>query len=235
MATYTLLEITQNVLNALDSDNVNSIDDTVESVQVAQLVKEAYYELISQRDWPFLHDLGILVSLGDVSTPTKMVLNSSWNKVKWIRYNKKEVSYLSPDDFTDLIDKRTPQTGVTNSSGIGLNRDPDYWTSYDDTHVIFDSYNSTVESLLSSSKTNVYATITPTWTHVDTFVPQMPEKFFPMFIAEVKAQAFVNLKQQSNAREERKAQRGRVTMRNEAWRNEYGETKYNTKVNYGRK
>lgn len=235
MATYTLLEITQNVLNALDSDNVNSIDDTVESVQVAQLVKEAYYELISQRDWPFLHDLGILVSLGDISTPTKMVLNSSWNKVKWIRYNKKEVSYLSPDDFTDLIDKRTTQTGVTNSSGIGLNRDPDYWTSYDDTHVIFDSYNSTVESLLSSSKTNVYATITPTWTHVDTFVPQMPEKFFPMLIAEVKAQAFVNLKQQSNAREERKAQRGRVTMRNEAWRNEYGETKYNTKVNYGRK
>lgn len=235
MATYTLLEITQNVLNALDSDNVNSIDDTVESVQVAQLVKEAYYELISQRDWPFLYDLGILVSLGDISTPTKMVLNSSWNKVKWIRYNKKEVSYLSPDDFTDLIDKRTVQTGVTNSSGIGLNRDPDYWTSYDDTHVIFDSYNSTVESLLSSSKTNVYATITPTWTHVDTFVPQMPEKFFPMLIAEVKAQAFVNLKQQSNAREERKAQRGRVTMRNEAWRNEYGETKYNTKVNYGRK
>jgi len=45
----------------------------------------------------------------------------------------------------------------------------------------------------------------------------------------------VNLKQQSNAREERKATRGRMTMRNESWRNENGEVKYNTKVSYGRK
>jgi hypothetical protein len=81
----------------------------------------------------------------------------------------------------------------------------------------------------------VYASIQPVWTHTDTFTPDIPEKMFQLLLAEAKAQAFVNLKQQTNAHEERKAQRNRVIMRNESWRNEYGETKYNRKVNYGRK
>ena len=116
-----------------------------------------------------------------------------------------------------------------------MNNDPQYWTSYDDIYVIFDAYNSTTESSLIASKSAGYAAIQATWTHTDTFVPPIPEKFFPTLLAEAKSQAFVNLKQQNNAREERKAQRGRVIMRNEAWRNEEGETKYNSKVNYGRR
>jgi len=235
MAKYTLLEMTQSVLNSLDSDNVNSIDDTVESVQVAELVKEAFFELISQRDWPFMFDLDSLEALSDVNNPTKMKMKDTWNKIKWIRYNKKEVEYLSPDDFTEILDSRTAQAGIVNANGIVLTRDPSYWTSYDDEHIIFDSYDSSSESTLQQSKTKVYASLQPNWEHIDTFTPNIPEKMFQYLLAEAKAQAFVNLKQQANAREERKAQRGKMIMRNESWRNEYGEVKYNTKVNYGRK
>ena len=218
----------------MDSDPVSSIDETVESIQVADLVKEAFFELLSQRDWPFLFELGELISLGDTSNATKMKMVDTWNKIKWIRYDKVEVAYLSPADFTDMIDQRTIQAGVVNSAGYALNRNPSYWTSYDDEHIIFDSYNSTVESTLSQSKTKVYAAVAPVWVHVDTFTPNIPEKFFPTLLAEAKAQSFINLKQQANNREETKAQRGRMTMRNEAWRNEYGEITYNKKVNYGR-
>jgi hypothetical protein len=77
--------------------------------------------------------------------------------------------------------------------------------------------------------------VAPSWQHTNTFIPDLPDKFFPTLLAEAKAQAFVNLKQQANVREERKAQRGRVIMRNESWRNENGEAKYNTRVNYGRR
>jgi len=52
-----LLDITQKILSSLDSDPVNSIDDTVESIQVADIVKESYYSLMAERDWPFLHEL----------------------------------------------------------------------------------------------------------------------------------------------------------------------------------
>lgn len=235
MAKQTLLQMTQNILSALDSDPVDSIDETVEAIQVAELVKEAYFDLISQRDWPFLFVLGTLDGVGDVNNPTKMKIPDTWNKVKWIKYNKKEVTYADPETFHTIISQRVAQTGVINSAGYVINQDPQYWTSYDDTFIIFDGYNQSVDATLQASKSTLYGTREATWTHVDSFIPNIPEKFFSTLLAEAKSQAFVNLKQQSNAREERKATRGRMAMRNESWRNENGEAKYNTKVSYGRK
>jgi len=235
MAKQTLLQMTQNILSALDSDPVDSIDETVEAIQVAELVKEAYFDLISQRDWPFLFVLGTLDGVGDVNNPTKMKIPDTWNKVKWIKYNKKEVQYVDPETFHTIISQRVAQTGVINSAGYVINQDPQYWTSYDDTFIIFDGYNQSVDATLQASKSTLYGTREATWTHVDSFIPNIPEKFFSTLLAEAKSQAFVNLKQQSNAREERKATRGRMAMRNESWRNENGEAKYNTKVSYGRK
>ncbi len=72
MAKQTLLQMTQNILSALDSDPVDSIDETVEAIQVAELVKEAYFDLISQRDWPFLFVLGTLDGVGDVNNPSTL-------------------------------------------------------------------------------------------------------------------------------------------------------------------
>jgi hypothetical protein len=235
MAKLTLLYMTQNILSALDSDPVGSIDETVESVQVAELVKEAYFELVSQRDWPFLFVLGNLDGLGDVNNPTKMKIPDTYNKIKWIKYNKQEVTYADPETFHTIISQRVTQAGVINSNGYVINQDPQYWTSYDDTYIIFDGYKQSTEVTLQSSKAVVYGTQQAAWSHIDTFIPNIPEKFFPTLLAEAKSQAFVNLKQQNNVREERKATRGRMTMRNDSWRNENGEAKYNNKVSYGRK
>jgi len=235
MAKLTLIEMTQNILSALDSDPVDSIDETVEAVQVAELIKEAYFELLSQRDWPFLFTLGNLTALGDVNNPTKMKIPDTWNKVQWIKYDKVEVEYLPPEQFKHVIDNRLALTNVVNSSGYIINANPMFWTSYDDTFIFFDSINLATESTLQASKTTIYGTVQASWTHSDIFIPNIPEKFFPLLLAESKSQAFVNLKQQSNAREERKATRGRMAMRNDSWRNENGQAKYNTKVNYGRK
>lgn len=234
MAKLSLLDMTQNILSALDSDPVSSIDETVEAVQVAELVKEAYFELLSQRDWPFLFQLAPLQAVGDVNNPTKMKIPDTWNKVKWIKYNKKEVQWVDPQTFNDIISNRVAQPGVINANGYVINQDPQYWTSYDDQFLIFDGYNSTVDNTLQASKSVAYGTQQANWTHADNFVPAIPEKFFPTLLAEAKSQAFVNLKQQSNAREERKATRGRMAMRNDSWKNENGEVKYNTRVNYGR-
>jgi hypothetical protein len=230
-----LLDMTQNILSALDSDAVSSIDETVEAVQVAEIIKESYFELISQRDWPFLFQLGTLQALGDLNNPTRMRIPDTWNKIKWVKYNKKDVTYMEPEAFTDMIINRKEQAGVINSAGYVINQDPVYWTSYDDTVLVFDGYDSSVDSTLQASKSLSYGTVQATWQHIDSFVPNIPEKFFPTLLAEAKSQSFVNLKQQANAREERKATRGRMAMRNEAWRNENGEAKYNRKVNYGRK
>lgn len=229
-----LLDMTQNILSALDSDEVSSIDETVEAVQVAELVKESYFDLMAQRDWPFLRQLYALEGLGDLNNPTKMRMPENSNKVFWIKYNKSDVEWKSPEEFTYIIDNRVAFANVVDSNGFIINRDPLYWTSYDDKFVVFDAVDKSVENTLVGSKTKVYGTVAPTWQHVDSFVPNLPDKFFPTLLAEAKSQAFANLKQQINAREEKKAQKGKITMRNESWRNENGEAKYNRKVNYGR-
>lgn len=235
MAKMTLLDMTQSILSAMSSDNVNSIDDTEESIMVALTIKNTYFTIINDRDWPFLKSLTTLTALGDTSNPTKMRIPEGLNKIEWIKYRKKDIDYLAPKDFKDMIDNRTEQAGVINSNGYIVNADPTYWTSYDDDYIYFDGYDSDVESSLQQSNTAVYGLVVPSWTHTDSFIPTLPEKFFPTLLSEAKAQCFVDIKEQTNAREERKARRGIVRMQNESWRNENGEVKSNTNVNYGRK
>lgn len=231
----TVLDMVQNILNAMDSDSVNSIDDTVESVQVAEIIKETYFDLISQRDWPWLREEFSLTGLGDVNNPTKMLLPDNYSKLLYVRYNKKEVAYVVPEEFRAILDTRVEQTDVVDSNGFILNRDPIYFTSFDDENLVFDAVDKTEEDTLVQSKSICYGVRTPTFTVEDSFVPDLPEKVFPTLLADAKATCFLNLKQQPNAREERRALRGRMIMQNEAWRNNKAEYVYNTRVNYGRK
>jgi hypothetical protein len=235
MAKMTLLEMTQSVLNAMDSDDVNAIDDTTESGQVATIIKESYFDLISQRDWPFLRTTFSLTGLGDVNNPTKMELDEDYSKILWVKYNKKDVTYLDPKVFQDMIDQRVELANVVDANGFVINQDPIYYTTFDDETVVFDSIDLTTENTLQTSNSLCYGVLVPTWTHSDTFVPLLPAKMFPTLVAEAKSNAFLNLKQQANAKEERKAQRGRNIFQNEAWRNDEGEPKWNRKINYGRR
>ena len=57
MAKMTLLEMTQDILSDMDSDEVNSIATTSESLQIAQIIKTAYYNIIDGRDFPFLYEM----------------------------------------------------------------------------------------------------------------------------------------------------------------------------------
>lgn len=231
----TLLEIVQKVLNAMESDNVNSISDSEESLMVASHVQDCYYELLSQRDWPFLRTQLNLVGLSDLDNPTHMELPEACSKVLWIKYNKKKVEWKDPLEFQNLLDSREELEDVVDASGFVLNRDPLYYTTFDDATLVFDGYNQADDDTLQASKAIAYGTVLPSWSETDEFVPPLPAKMFPMFLAECKSTCFLNMKQQANAKEERKAQRGRMTMQNEAWRDNGSEGKYNRRVNYGRK
>lgn len=235
MARMNLLEMVQNILSAMDADTVSDVSETVESQQVTEIIKESFYELLSSRQWPFLQTLSSLDGLGDTANPTKMKIPSDLNKVLWVRYNGKEINYLTPDVFYAKIRTRLAVNGVVDASGYGLNADPSYYTSYDDNNFVFDSRDSTQDATLQQSKTTVFGIKEIPFVLNNSWVPDIPEKFFPLLLSEAKSQAFVNLKQQANGREERKAQRHRVMLRNEAWKNEVAEPKYNSRVNYGRR
>lgn len=230
----TLLDMTQRILSSMDSDSVNSIDDTIEALQVAEIVRECYEDLITQRDWEFLKQLTQLTGLGDVNNPTKMGIPEGVNKIKWVKYNKKNVTYLDPKEFKDLIDNRTAQTGVVNSQGYIINADPVYWTSYDDNFIWFDGIDLSVDTTLQQSKSAAHCVMVPNWDHEDNFVPLLPEKMFPTLLADAKGTAWLQLKQQVNEKEEAKARRGKARHQNEAKRLEANEHT-TAGVDYGRR
>jgi hypothetical protein len=235
VAKMTLLEMTQDILSAMTSDSVNSISDTEESLMVADRIRTTFYFLMTKRDWPFLLTYTTLTALGDTSNPTKMQIPETLNKVFWIRYNGKQVTYMPPLEFTERIESRNAQTGVIDSSGYGLNADPLYWTTYDDKYLFFDSRDEGVDTTLQASKSKVYGVKLASWTHTDSFIPDIPEKFFPTLLAEAKSSCFVELKQQPNVKEEARSKLGQVQLQKEAWRINDGEHKTNIAVNYGRR
>jgi hypothetical protein len=236
MAKMTLLEIVQDILNDMDSDEVNSINDTVESQQVAQTVKSCYFEMIANRNWPHLRKLVQLEASGELIKPNYLKLPVGTKELVFFKYDRhtsdnpktlmQEVRWKEPDSFLRLVSSRdetlsTTQT-VIDFSGTKLlianNYPPTYWTSFDDDYIITDSYDSSVENTLQKNKTQCLAYIDPVWITSDEFIPDLPSEAFPALCEEAKSTAFLNLKQMANQKAEQKAGRQQRWLSRKAWR-----------------
>src|ERR1700761_2633261 len=82
----TLLDLTQNILSSLDSDEVNSIGDTVESRQVAQIIKNKYYDIVNRVNLPEHDQLIQLDPALDAQTPVLMYVPDGVAELKWLKY-----------------------------------------------------------------------------------------------------------------------------------------------------
>lgn len=249
MAKLTLLEIVSDILNDMDSDEVNSINDTIESQQVAQIVKTCYFEMIAHRNWPHLRKLVQLEASGTLTKPNYLQLPVGTKELVFFKYDKftddnpksrlQEVRYKEPDSFLRMISGRDDTLStvdtVTDFSGTKLlianNLPPTYWTSFDDNYIVTDSYDSAVESTLQKSKTQCLAYIDPVWVHSDTAIPDLPSEAFPALLEEAKSTAFLSVKQMANQKAEQKATRQQRWLSRKAWAAKGG-IKYE---NYGRK
>lgn len=220
-----LLDMVQEILSDLDSDEVNSIDDTVEAEQVVTIIKSTYYSMLSNRDWPHTRQSIQFTGLGLTAKPTHMQLQDGIKSICFINYNKAKlgdskknydkINYLEPEQFIHKTNQNDSAASnvqsVTDFGGIEIfirnDRAPSYYTSFDDEHVVFDSYDSQVDSSLQSSKIQSQAYVTPSWTSSDTFVPDLPEIAFPALVEEAKSRAFYVLKQTMNQKAEQEAGR----------------------------
>jgi len=248
MAKMTLLEMTQDILSDMDSDEVNSINDSVESLQVAQIIKTTYYNIIDGRDYDFLYELFQLDSSGDSNRPTHMKLPENIIDLKYIKYNTRtstdtkdkylKVKYLNPEDFMEIVDTRDSSksnvTVVSDTTGISINvkndKAPEYFTSFDDEYLVFDSHDSVVDSTLTNSKTQCHGKRSVVFSITDSFTPDLPVQMFSYLLAEAKSTAFVTLKQMPNAKAEQVSNSQKRRMSQDAWRLKNG-IEY---PNYGR-
>ena len=233
---YSLLQIVQDTLNDLDSDYVNSIDDTVESQQVAQIARSCYNEMISNRNWPHLKKLVQLEASGSSTKPNYLKLPVGTKELIFLQYDKrkfgetkvqyKDVQYKEPDEFLRITNTRNNDNSnvsvITDFSGTPLlvfnDKAPEYWTSFDDEWLVFDAYDSLSETTLQKSKSQCMAYIEPVWETSDSFIPDLPEEAFAGFMEEVKSTAVMALKQMANEKAEQKATRQKRWLSRKAWR-----------------
>jgi hypothetical protein len=249
MAQTTLLDVVQEVLSAMDSDEVNSIADTIESEQVVSIAKSVYRNMVSNRNWPFFRRAIQFNSSGNLNLPTHMYLQDEVKELEFVNYDVQRegsarkrydrMHWLEPDDFLYKTNQNNDDadntTVVTDPSGIELvirnDTPPKYYTSFDDTTIVFDAYDSAVDDTLISSKMQALGYIMPTFVSSDTWVIDLPREAISAFIADVKSTCFVDLKQQVNDKAESVARRQQAWLSRKDWR-AHGGIQYQ---NYGRR
>lgn len=249
MAKPNLLAIVQEILSDMDSDIVNSIDDTDEAGQVAQIVKSTFEAMISNRNWPHTMRTINLIPSGDSNFPVYMTIDEDIKEMISIFYEKHkdgdtqlrydEVFWKDPDNFLRYTNARNSDDAnvmvILDPTGVQLliqdNKAPAYYTSFDDETLVFDSYDSVVDSTLQASKTQARAYVIPEFVLTDTHIPDLPKEAFSALIEEAKSKAQFKLRQFTDSKSEQEAKRQQTWLSRKAWTVKGG-IKY---PDYGRK
>lgn len=281
MPKMTLLDMTQDILSAMDSDEVNSIGDTVESMQVAQAVKTCFYEMYGNLEIPEQQRLGQLQSLSDINRPNYLAIPDDVKEIYWIKYDYHvngvttytDIMGIDNEQFLDMVTKyrvegsfndfanndtndgfidtetfqeggnvtfepsasltlvTEPHTGIR--MWIENNRMPRYWTTFDNENIVFDAWDSGLESTLQGVNSMTKLQVDPPWEMADEFIPAISANMFPGLVAEAKAYCFVNYKQITNGKAEQQSRRQLSRMQNDFWRANQRDTR--AVPNFGRR
>lgn len=200
MAKLTLLDVVNAFMDYTDGWRVSTIDDTTESQQVAGIAEKVYLDLRNDVfETTLTQEIIQLEALADSTKPNYLrlpdsVIHTMESKVMYNITNGasgnstlkfQEIKYMRPQEFLDLVGQRsTLQTNteiVTDFSGYQMvifnKKAPEFYTSFDDEYLIFDAYDSDVDSTLQSSKSAIVASIQGSFTQSDTYEIDFPEWF----------------------------------------------------------
>lgn len=229
---YTLLEMTQLIQSSMDSEAVASINDTPESLQVANVIKTVYYDLVSRSNLPEDYNLFNLTATS-ASTPVVMTLPTTYDNLISIRYNVEDLidtdqqwrsmKYWTLADFQDRMYRLNESESNIATFNLTINgstvpvlywtdRHPTCYTTYDDNTILFDSLDTTVDTFLSAVKTQGYGRRLKTFTMSDSFIPDMDEDQFQLLLQEAKSLAWAELKQSQHQKAEQSARRLKISQ-----------------------
>lgn len=228
----TLLQVCNYYADYTDGFRVSTIDDTIESQQVASIAEKVFYDL---NDDIFgneqVQQLIQLTALADNTHPNYLKLNDSSNRIKEdaVMYDTStdvseiqmtEIDYLPPLEFLEQIGTRKTSTTneiITDFSGYRMvieNKEaPEFYTSFDDEYLVFDAYDSDVDSTLQSSKSGILTTVQRSFTQSDAYEIDFPEWFHTTYLNAVISEASIALREEPNLLADRKARIGIIKAR----------------------
>ncbi len=256
MPSKTNLDYVQDILSALDSDEINSVDDTVESAQVLRILKRTYDSIVSRADLNEHYTMFQLEASGTSTKPVLMTRPTDVSSILWIKYNVetaddtndnfREITFLPLDTFLNMTHRLTESdtqvdtfTQTIDTSSIKFfyenDRAPRHYTTYDDHTIIFDAYDSAIEATLQKAKTQCYGKKDQSFTSTDAFVPFLDVEFGTLLLNEALVVAFAELKQVPNEVAKMWAQRAWTKVSNSKRGINQNRKPILDQVNYGRK
>ena len=252
----TLLEMVQDILSAIEADEINSISDIPEGQQVAEIIRDTYFQMLGWATTPELHNAYFnLEGLGDVTRPTYLKLPDNVKELFWFQYDRQEdgdtqadyvkLRFCTTEEFfnrvhmRDLDESNVISYNTTDGVPLYIENDkgPEFYTIVEDNLIICDSFDSAVDATLQGAKTVAAGEEEATFTITDSFTPSLDSNLFPFLLAESKATAFANIKQTVNNKIERQAREQKVRHQSERHRFEQ-QNRFNTRnqgANFGRR
>lgn len=237
----TLLEIVQSILSDLDSEGVNSIEDTVEALQVASVVEDTFYNIVTTRDIPEHYRLIKLTSLSNSQKPTHFTYPSNVRRIDALKYKTSEgytdIIFVDPLTFLSRtgseVNNTVEVTDVHAGTSLYIRNDraPSYYTSFDDQTIVMNSYDASVEAILQASKTQAFGVIHPEFVKDDAHVPDMDDVMFPLLIAEAKSTCFSLFKGGPDPKIDQAARRHKSYIQNDMYKSK----RENKRPTYGRR
>ena len=245
----TLLQVINYYFDFTDGFRTSDIDDTVESQQVASIAEKVFHDLNNDVFGNTSRESIVqLEALADSEKPNYLRIPDTAFDIKHdaVMYNisdslddikMKEMIYQPPLAFLDRISHvptKTTTLEVQDFSGyrmrIVTNKTPEYYTSFDDEHLVFDSYKSTVDNTLQKSKSGIITQQQRTFTPSSTYVIDFPEWFHPTYLNAVMSEASAALREEALPTVARMARTGIIKARKKA---RVGQRE--TNKNYGRR
>lgn len=222
----TLLEMVQRILESRDAQVVNSIEDTREAMQVANIIKETYYHLLYVRDIKSRTNLITFDTLSNKDLPTYLRFKDDVAQIDMLKYfDKKQEKYVDltmvdPQEFIERSLMLNPKedfiTTCTDFSGVKFNvyndRAPSIWTSFDDEHITLDAFNKEVEDTITETNAMSYGIKYPEFKLEDTFIPDLAPQHFTLLLSKSKVMAAMELDKEFNQLEDDRARKQLMTV-----------------------
>lgn len=215
----TLLEVVQNYLNRTDGFYVNSIFETDESQQVAEIAQEVFYNLYSYiRNAEFSTELRTLDAVSDVDRPNYLRIPDVVHRIQdsQVYYdvadtenndvvNYVPLAYLPPEEFLEMTSRLVKDTNAEYTIvqdfnrtrfAVQNNQDPQYYTSFDGEYIVFDSFDSNKEATLQESKSRVFVSEEPVFLLQDDYVIDVPNNVIQLYKDMVLVECYESLRQE---------------------------------------
>lgn len=230
MAKYTMLEYVQLIGEAIESDEIDELDETIEATTIMNILQQTYNEVLDRRDWEFLRDRVVQLdprNAADAAQINQLRIPESVTAIQCLRYlstqgKYTDLTYLQPCDFLAQLHGRNAADAniatVPNPDGVPMyiltDKAPTYYTSFDEESIAFDAYE-TVRGIGNQlADTVIVGNIkpVPVWANPLAVLP-IPERMNSLVLNEAIATANYRLRQTADPRAERLARRQNIKMR----------------------